>query len=256
MGKATVRMLLNQEYRVTVWNRTSAKAERMAAEGTASAATVSEAVRANEVTILSLTDYTAMYDVLSQAENALDGKVIVNLSSGTPQEARDGAKWVDDRGGTLFTGGFISQSDDIEHELSYVLYSGPQRIYDQYWTLLQSICRPEYLGDDPGLSQLYYQAMLALFHPFLLTVQQSISAVDDANGDSGRFAAFAADFTANLTEFVPLIHRLHQQGANDNASDAMMRASAGHVADTFNAAGVDDSILRAVERVYENRLGS
>ncbi|MFC4336987.1 NAD(P)-dependent oxidoreductase [Salininema proteolyticum] len=256
MGRATVRSLLKAGYAVTVWNRTASKAEDLVAEGAMMAPTVSEALRANEVVILSLTHYEAMYAILSQAEEALAGRLIVNLSSDTPQETREGAQWVEDRGARFLAGGFMSQSDDIEHELSYLFYSGPKALYEEYADLLRPICRPEYLGEDYGLSQLYYQAMLGVFHPFLLSLQQAFATVDAYGADSGDFAAYAEGFAANLGAFVPFVHALHKgDGLEENAGDAMMEASADHVAKTSEAVGVDAPVTRAVRTVYRERLG-
>ncbi len=89
MGQATVKSLLKAGYRVTVWNRSSGKADAMVELGARKASTVAEALDASAVTLLSLTNYAAMYDVLSQA--ALDGKTIINLSSDSPEKARAGA---------------------------------------------------------------------------------------------------------------------------------------------------------------------
>ena len=82
-----------------------------------------EALAANEVTVLSLTDYAAMYDVLGQAVDRLPGKVIVNLSSDSPANAREGAAWVRSRGAQFVSGGFMSA-----HEES--TYRAPQAVFE------------------------------------------------------------------------------------------------------------------------------
>jgi 3-hydroxyisobutyrate dehydrogenase-like beta-hydroxyacid dehydrogenase len=64
MGQAMVRAFLAAGHPVTVWNRTAARADELVAAGARRAATVAEAVAANELVVLSLTDYRAMYDIL------------------------------------------------------------------------------------------------------------------------------------------------------------------------------------------------
>ena len=49
-----------------------------------------EALDANDLIVVSLTHYAAMYDVLGQATDRLAGKVIANLSSDSPEKAREG----------------------------------------------------------------------------------------------------------------------------------------------------------------------
>lgn len=92
MGQAMVRAFLDAGVEVTVWNRSPDKIDAMVELGAKRAATVGDALEANEVTVLSLTHYAAMYDVLAQATGHLEGKVIANLSSDSPEKARKGAE--------------------------------------------------------------------------------------------------------------------------------------------------------------------
>src|SRR5690348_3336313 len=84
MGRAIVRALLAAGTEVTVWNRSADKAEAMAELGARRAESVADALDRNEVIVLSLTHYAAMYDVLGRAPERLRDKVIVNLSSDSP----------------------------------------------------------------------------------------------------------------------------------------------------------------------------
>src|SRR5690606_25619085 len=118
MGQAMVRAFLAAGVEVTVWNRSSEKADAMVEAGARRAATVAEALAAAEVTVLSLTHYAAMYDVLGQATGALRGKAIVNLSSDSPENARKGGQWVRSHGAQFLSGGFMSAGDNIAHPAS------------------------------------------------------------------------------------------------------------------------------------------
>ncbi|WP_084511192.1 NAD(P)-binding domain-containing protein [Nocardia lijiangensis] len=113
MGRAMVRAFLDAGVRVTVWNRTAARADAMGELGAERAATVAEALDANEVIVLSLTHYAAMYDVLGQAEGRLFGKVVVNASSDSPSNTRAGAAWVRERGGQFLAAGVMAQPDEL-----------------------------------------------------------------------------------------------------------------------------------------------
>ncbi|MBV8933960.1 MAG: NAD(P)-dependent oxidoreductase, partial [Kutzneria sp.] len=94
MGQAMVRRYLDSGHEVTVWNRTPSRAEGLVAAGAIRAATATEAIAANELVLLSLTDYPAMYDILGDAGQALAGRIVVNLSSDTPEETRKAATWL------------------------------------------------------------------------------------------------------------------------------------------------------------------
>ncbi len=97
MGQAMVRALMAGGHAVTVWNRTPARADELVAEGARRAATPAEAIGAAPLVILSLTDYQAMYDIFGAIESiesadVLAGKVIVNLSSDTPEQSRQASR--------------------------------------------------------------------------------------------------------------------------------------------------------------------
>lgn len=105
MGRAMASAFLGRGYRVTVWNRTAGKADELVGAGADLAATVHGALAASELVILSLTDHHAMYAVLESATEALSGRVLVNLSSDTPESARSAARWASGHGARYLTGG-------------------------------------------------------------------------------------------------------------------------------------------------------
>src|ERR1700754_2892791 len=98
MGRATAAALIRAGHPVTVWTRPPGRADALVAAGATLAGTPGAAVGAAELVLLSLTDYRAMYDILGPvaANSALAGKVLVNLSSDTPDESRKAAAWARD----------------------------------------------------------------------------------------------------------------------------------------------------------------
>lgn len=88
MGQAMADAFLDNGHEVTLWNRTASRADALVARGAVLAKSVEDAVQANELVVLSLTDYDAMYAVLEPAADVLKGHVFVNLSSDTPEKTR------------------------------------------------------------------------------------------------------------------------------------------------------------------------
>ncbi|WP_026923950.1 NAD(P)-dependent oxidoreductase [Glycomyces arizonensis] len=255
MGRAMVRAFLDADVDVTVWNRTAAKADDMAALGARKARTVAEALDANETAVLSLTDYPAMYDVLGQAPDRLEGTTVVNLSSDSPEHARQGAAWVLDHGGHYLSGGVMSQGDDLTHPDAYLYYSGPKELFDATAELLRPLGRQEYLGDDQGLSQVFYQAELALFHAFLIGWQQALAIVDRSGADFDRFVTAATDHPNSYRDFMRAFAALAERGGwGDRASFAMMHAGAQHVIDTSEALGVDAELTKTAQDYYRRAI--
>ncbi|MEU6859178.1 NAD(P)-binding domain-containing protein [Glycomyces sp. NPDC046736] len=253
MGRATVKVLLDAGYDVTAWNRSRPKLDAIAELGAVPAPTAAAAVAANDTVLLSLIHYDAMYGVLEQAD--LTGKTIVNLSSDSPGNARRGAAWVAERGGTFLTGAYMTQSDDLKHAASRLYVSGPEDLYATQKELLETLVPNEYLGADYGTAQLYYQAGLAQFHAFLASFEQAVAIVDAAGEDVDRFVAFATESPDSYKDFMLFFAEAAKQGGwGDVANLQMMHAGAQHVIDTAEELGVDADLTRTLQRYYQRAL--
>ncbi|MFC7104312.1 NAD(P)-binding domain-containing protein [Nonomuraea rubra] len=86
MGQALAGAFLKAGHPTTVWNRTAAKAEQLVAGGARLAPTVGDALQASPLTIVCVTDYGAVHELIS--ENDLEGTTLINLTSGTSAQAR------------------------------------------------------------------------------------------------------------------------------------------------------------------------
>lgn len=255
MGQAMVKAYLAAGVDVTVWNRTAAKADAMVELGAERAATVAEALDANELIVLSLTHYQAMYEVLGQAADHLNGKVIANLSSDSPENTRKGAEWATGNGARYLVGGFMSQGDDITHPDSYLYFSGPQDVFDAHKDLLRPLSRQEYLGPDYGLAQVYYQAELALFHAFLIGWEQALAIVERSGADIDRFVANASGHPDSYRDFMrEFAEGAKAGGWGDLHSFKMMHAGAQHVIEASEDVGVDATLTRTVQGFYQRAI--
>ncbi|WP_026930447.1 NAD(P)-dependent oxidoreductase [Glycomyces tenuis] len=255
MGRATVKILLEAGLDVTVWNRTPGKAEALAELGAAPAATVADAIAASDTVLLSLIHYDAMYGVLEQGPADLTGKTIVNLSSDSPANTAKGAAWVLDRGGRFLTGAYMTQSDDIRHPASHLYVSGPAELHDELRPLLELLCANVYLGPDYGLAQLYYQAGLAMFHAYLISLQQALAMIERGGGDIDTFLELSKDDADSQRDFSVYFAQAAKQGGwGDLASLKMMHAGAQHVIDTSEDAGTDAELTKTVQDYYQRAL--
>lgn len=92
MGTPIAHRLLAGGHRVTVWNRSPARSERLAANGATVAASPAAAVDGADVVIVMLTDAGAVETVLFGPDGAADavrpGAVVVQMSTIGPDEVR------------------------------------------------------------------------------------------------------------------------------------------------------------------------
>ncbi|GAA4528922.1 NAD(P)-dependent oxidoreductase [Amycolatopsis samaneae] len=258
MGRAMVRSYLAKGHAVTVWNRTASRADDLVAEGAVRAGSVAEALAANEVVLLSLTDYQAMYDILSPEGEALRGKVVVNLSSDTPERTRVAAEWLAARGAELITGGVMVPEEMVGTEHSFVFYSGPKATFERIEPLLAVIGRPDYRGADPGLAQLYYQALLDLFLTTLSGFLHASALLGTAGVTAETLVPYAVE---NLT----LVSSLLGESAGyvdsgkhpgDQANVLMMGATADHIHAASRDAGIDVTLPAVVKGLYDRAIAA
>ncbi|WP_112138457.1 NAD(P)-dependent oxidoreductase [Glycomyces dulcitolivorans] len=255
MGRATARLLLDAGFDVTVWNRTPGKTEALADLGAKPAATVAEAIAASDTILISLIHYDAMYGVLEQGPADLTGKTVVNLSSDSPANTAKGADWVLARGAKFLTGAYMTQSDDIAHPASHLYVSGPADLHDSLRPVLEKLCANVYLGGDYGLAQLYYQAGLAMFHAYLISLQQAFAMIERSGGDIDTFLELSKDDAGSQRDFSLYFAQAAKQGGwGDLASLKMMHAGAQHVIDASEDAGVDAAITRTIQDYYQRAL--
>lgn len=251
MGQAMVTRFLAAGHPTTVWNRTPSRADVVVALGATRADTAAEAVAANRLIVLSLTDYAAMYDVLDGAD--LAGRVVVNLSSDTPDTTLKAAAWLAERGAELLVGGVMVPAPLVGDESAYVFYSGPREVFDLHAGTLAVIGRADYMGEDHTLAQLLYQAQLDVFLTSLAAMLHGIALVKSAGVTAERYAPYLTDVLSSLSMYVDetVRHVDSDRHPGDLANVTMMGATAAHVVGASEAAGVDTALPRAVQALYD-----
>ncbi|MFD4126369.1 NAD(P)-dependent oxidoreductase [Streptomyces globisporus] len=257
MGRAMAGALLDRGYGVTVWNRTASRADDLVARGAVLAPGPADAVAANEVIILSLTGYEAVRAVLEPAAQALDGKVLLNLTSATPEEARAGARWAAERGAVQLTGGVNSSPSGIGQPDSATLYSGPREAFDRHRPVLEALTgRVEHQGEHPGLAALSYQLGMVMFWTSMLSFWQAV-ALARANGlKAADILPYATETADSLAQFFAFYAERIDAGVHDGDVDrlAMGVASAEHVLHTHAEAGVDSTLPAAVVDLFRRGM--
>ncbi|MFJ1644723.1 NAD(P)-dependent oxidoreductase [Streptomyces sp. NPDC088258] len=260
MGRAMTRVLLAAGHPVTVWNRTAGRADDVVAAGATLAATPGEAVEASGLVILSLTDYRAMYDTLGGATASLAGRTLVNLSSDTPDRTREAASWAAGHGAAFLSGGVMVPAPLVGAEAAHVYYSGPDEVLENHRAALALLGTPKYLGEDPGLAQLMYQAQLAVF----LT---TLSGLMHATAMLGAAGMKAEDVLPELLSFTDSIGDIARAGeespgaaldAGEHPGDlstvTMMGATSDHIVETSTSLGLDLALPRTVQAHYRRAI--
>lgn len=131
MGSALATALFNKGFATTVWNRTAAKTEALSGLGIQVAQSLPDAVERVDVVIVNINDYATTKQLLSGTaiESALRGKILVQLSSGSPDEAREMEAWARAHGIEYLDGAIVNYPSDIGKPQGTVLYSGSEELF-------------------------------------------------------------------------------------------------------------------------------
>ena len=126
MGSALATALYKRGFATSVWNRTVSKTEALAQAGLRVGASLLEAVSNAEVVIVNINNYESTKELMREPEieSALREKVLVQLSSGTPDEAREMEAWARAHGIAYLDGAIVNYPVDIGKPQGTVLYAG------------------------------------------------------------------------------------------------------------------------------------
>jgi 3-hydroxyisobutyrate dehydrogenase-like beta-hydroxyacid dehydrogenase len=165
MGSAVARTLLNSHYPLSVWNRTPSRCEPLRELGALTADTVADAVRDSDVIILMVLNYTAAREVLGDAVDALRGKTIVNLVTGSAADAHAFDSWVTEQGGNYLDGIIAAYPSEIGKPSTLFYYAGSLPAWIRYESLLTALAGDAtYVGTEPSAANVIDAAMTATFH--------------------------------------------------------------------------------------------
>lgn len=267
MGSALAAALLDKGVETTVWNRSAGRAEALAARGARVAATPREAVEAADLVIACVLDYDALHGVLDPVAGSLEGRQLVNLTSGSPEQARQMDVWARSHGAGYLDGAIMTTPPGVGSQEMMILYSGSAEVFEARRAVLAALGDPVHLGADPGTASLYDAALLGLMWATMTGWLHGTAVVGADKVEAtvftpvairwlGAVAGFLTRYAAQVDErrypgddatvdvqIVAIGHLIHaaQERGVDNAlpellKDTMLRArAAGHGSDSFGS---------------------
>ncbi|GAB3613969.1 NAD(P)-dependent oxidoreductase [Humibacter ginsengisoli] len=257
MGRAISTALLTADVRTTIWNRTAGKGDDLVAAGATETAAVSDAIDASSVIIACLLDYAAVRSVVQKTDLNWNGRVLVNLASGTPAEATDFMAWARARGVRYLEGAILTPTPTIGTPGGVILFSGNKVEYESLSTIRSALAGTTVdLGDEMGLANAFDVSLLDVFatavhgvvHGFALARAQQIAPT--------AFARFATGIGAMLPEMITRFAQQleHDSYPGEHSTISSARSGITHIIETADASGLDASALRATQHTIERAI--
>ncbi|MFI8518756.1 NAD(P)-dependent oxidoreductase [Streptomyces sp. NPDC085481] len=258
MGQALAGAFLTAGHPTTVWNRTAAKADRLVARGARLAPTVADAVKAGELTVVCVTDYDAVRELLGAGDVELGGAMVVNLTSGDSAQARETARWAERRGARYLDGAIMAIPSGIGTSEAVILHSGPQSDFEAYESTLGALGTVSHLGADHGLASLYDVAGLAMMWSVLNAWLQGTAMLRTAGVDAATYAPFARQIAVGVAEWLPGYAEQIDRGsfpAEVAALETEARAM-DHLIEESEALGVNAELPRLIKAMAERAIAA
>jgi 3-hydroxyisobutyrate dehydrogenase-like beta-hydroxyacid dehydrogenase len=188
MGSALGKAFLDKGSEVTVWNRTESKCGPLLKQGAQAAPTVADAIAASSLSVICISDYHATNSLLAPEEvrHALSGKTIVQLSTGTPQEARDSVRWMTDEDAAYLDGAILAFPRTIGTPEATILVSGSHSVFEKNEETLGKLGSIVFVGEEIGLAStndtaglsFFMATLMGFFHGALIFESEGLSVED------------------------------------------------------------------------------
>ncbi|WP_307669942.1 NAD(P)-dependent oxidoreductase [Streptomyces sp. V2I9] len=257
MGRSLARAFLAAGHPTTVWNRSPEKGEDVVARGAVRAASAEEAVRASGLVVVCLVDYDASDAVLEPLAGALQGRVLVNLTSDTPARSRQAAVWAEKHSLSYLDGAIMVPVDMIGSPEALIFHSGDRAAFTAHEATLKALGAPAtFLGEDHGLAAAYDMAMLDFFYGAMGGLVHAF-ALARAEGIDG---ASLAPYLTTIANILPPIAAYtatdidSRAYTGEGANLAMMAASVDHILHAAKDRGLDVSQLAALKGVTDRAI--
>ena len=145
MGFALAETLLKADFNISVWNRTSSKAQKLENKGANICSTPNEAFKNSQYIVASLSNYEAWNNIIdsNQIDMDLSGKTIIQLTTGSIEEVTALNDWVKKYNGDLLEGIISCFPSQIGTEESLILLAGGDNSINNCKDII-SILSPQY----------------------------------------------------------------------------------------------------------------
>lgn len=245
MGLAVAESAARAGQDLMVWNRTPGKAGTL--ESVPEATTLASLIAGCDMVVLMLPDYDTTMAVLSDpaVEAAIPGVTLVQLCSGTPEEARALAGKVTGLGGSYLDGKIFTYPARVGAGMTRFAYSGDRATWDKWSeTLMAFGGASAWLGEDAGFAaasdlawlSFLYGAMSGLFQALAFTRAEGMP--DDAVFGSLPSWLVEIDCEAKYTRELVEAGDYHGTQATLDVHYAAMQ----HLVDTAKGQGISAAL--------------
>jgi 3-hydroxyisobutyrate dehydrogenase-like beta-hydroxyacid dehydrogenase len=260
MGSALARALVRSGAKTTVWNRTPERAKPLVAEGATQANTVEEAVEAASLILVCIDGYGTTHNLLSRppASTRMAGRLLIQLSTGTPNEAREAERWAHFVGAEFLAGAIMAYPSEIGRADTNIIASGAESAFRRAEPYLRRLAGDlQYLGSRVGaaaafnLAQLSYSLgyNMGLIHGALICESEGIGVDVYGAAFNNTKAAMIGEITRRRAD---IIHR--EDFADTGASISVWNDAVEQIRAQARDAGINSEFPDHVSALFKRAI--
>jgi 3-hydroxyisobutyrate dehydrogenase-like beta-hydroxyacid dehydrogenase len=255
MGGALARAFQTAHHRMTVWNRTPAKTQPFVANGATAALSVASAVEASPATVVCVDNYAVTRQILEtdDAVRRLSGRALIQLTTGTPREAREFQTWLQDYGVDYIDGAIMGGPGDIDAGIAQILFAGPEASFQRCRQLLECLGSDlRYVGGNIGAPATLDLAWLSQRHGLFLGVAHGARLCESENVGLDLYASlFPEGDRARSMARVMHAHAYEKPGATLSVWAAALKRVQSQAQDAGINCEIPDFAAELLERAIE-----
>ncbi|TDH35214.1 NAD(P)-dependent oxidoreductase [Pseudohoeflea suaedae] len=257
MGGPMARRLAEAGYGISVWNRSPAKAEPLAACAATVCAAPDEAARGADLVITMLTAGPAVHEVLFDtgvAQAAAPGAIILDMSSIRPAEARAHSGRLAESGRRHVDAPVSGGTRGAEAGTLAIMAGGDEAAFDEIREVLAVMGRPVRVGPS-GAGQLAKLANQAIVGIAIGAVAEATLLVSEGGGDLSAFRQALKGGFADSTILQQHGERMENRDFAPGGRSSVQLKDLDNVLNEAEALGLKLPLVEAVRDRYKRLAG-
>lgn len=168
MGSALANALLNRGYSVTVWNRSIEKAKPLLSAGASLANSAEEAVAASPATITCIASHEQTIELLGGFSSLLDGKTIIELSTGGSTQAEALAKMLSENNANWLIGIINAYPTAVGNPETVLSIVGDSEVWESWKSAINALGGSSmHVGTEAGMLAALFAALFTTRQGFM-----------------------------------------------------------------------------------------
>jgi 3-hydroxyisobutyrate dehydrogenase-like beta-hydroxyacid dehydrogenase len=204
------------------------------------------------VSLAVVSDYPTVRELFADAS----GGAVINLATGTPEEAQAMVEWAAARDVGYLDGAMLAVPQSVATPDAQFLYSGSTEVFEEHQELLDVLATSRYLGADPTVAAVWDSALLGIGYSALLGYLHAAALLDTAGTSPSQFQPMVGQWLTTMAGLMAELGGEIEAGEYRNATSsvALNRWAVAKLVNTSLARGVTAEPLTTLRALLDRAV--